>query len=149
MKRPTNFSVYKEWEQFGKRITALMREKDYRGIAAHYYEVADFLESRGKEASDVGELGRRALLKLRLEELQIMQRFDPALRLKVFGAESCCVECNSLNQKTTSIEEARLQKLLPRKRCSAKFGCRCAYVQQLEQRHANEWTAAIQNHRHL
>jgi len=143
MKRRTNFNIYKEWKRFGKRMNALMKVKDYRGMATTYYESADFIERYGKEAGDVRDMGYRMLFKAQMKQLEYMREFDPQLKLKVVAAEDACATCKRQNGKTISLKEAQAQRVLPAKGCECKHGCRCIYAPQPEARHNSEWIKAI------
>jgi len=142
---PTHFNTFREWKQFGQKLNALAVAKDYRGMALVYYESADFLESHGKDASDVRGQGYRMMLKVRLKEIECMREFDPQMKLKIIAAPDACGLCVRQSGKVITLQEAQSQRVLPVKGCDRKHGCRCIYAPQLESRHGGEWVDIVRH----
>lgn len=141
--RKSHFSRFKEWKQFGKRMSGLAKARDYRGMATLHYEIADFFELHGKEGSDMRDSGYRMMFKVRMKELEQIREFDPQLKLKVLVVHDACSTCKQQNDRIVYPAEAQSQRVLPVKGCDRKHGCRCAYAPQFESRHIDEWIDAI------
>lgn len=112
------------WDLLNKKTMELAKNKDFNGLKMLYYQMALFLNEKGKNFFHVLQQSR----KMELESLRIM-----GIKKVIIISSDGCSSCKELNDKILTIKEALKTMPIPNKNCSYKLYngksgfCRCMY----------------------
>lgn len=117
-----------KWKKFNEKLEKLMKGGDFFGLGATYYEMADFVKGEGKDEGQFRELGYQMKLHCTDTELSRYKVSGVIKEVSILCTGDSCNFCKTLNGKSFSITQAILDKPIPVRRCTHKYGCRCCYI---------------------
>jgi len=115
------------WGLFNQTVHRLIKENDYQRLGSIYYSMALFLNEEGKSPFELLKQSRR------MELIFMKQSYVKKVMISDCGDDSC-LECQKMNGKKYSIEEAIEKMPIPNKNCSTIMGkgkypfCCCMWV---------------------
>ncbi len=121
-----------KWKRFNEKLEKFMKANDLFGLATTYYEMADFLENEGKDASKLRKIGYQIKFKLQSDDLKCYIDSNVVKNVEILATDNSCDACKKLNHKVFPIKEAQLKRLIPVEECTYKYGCRCVYLPIVE-----------------
>lgn len=122
----------KQWGLFNKKLEELMKVSDFYSLGTTYYEMAEFLEKEGKDASHLRRFGYEMKLRVLERGVEDYDKSGVVKSVEVFATPHSCELCKKLNGKVFSIQDAKTSKPLPVEGCTYSLGCRCTYLPVIE-----------------
>lgn len=118
-----------KWRRFNQKLEEQINRNDFCELGITYYEMADFLQKEGKDASPVKQKGYEMKLMFEKHQLDEYNKSGVVRRVEVLGAgDDSCVACKAVNRKEFTMEEATANPPIPIRECTHKYGCRCCFL---------------------
>jgi len=118
-----------KWGRLNNELNESMKTNDFFGLGLIYYKMADFLESEGKNADHLKQLGYQMSLKAHLKELKRYKKSGVVTKVEIHTVDTSCDVCKKLDGKVILIDDAISNSPLPVKECNHRHGfCRCIYL---------------------
>ena len=89
------------------------------------WEIASVMKNQAQYLwEDKGKIEHAKILQQEAD-LIMMRKIADSVEIRI--SKDSCDKCKKLDGKVFTLEEARKKRILPQKRCTHKYGCRCWY----------------------